>query len=139
MAASERSLAEKRLLENLQSDLRQLSNEAKKKHPPLREVSPLLGARNSGERDDAGKDRSFAGTVRLPTPPRIIEACKHPSLTPWKVIAAKCRQLGNSTRAQCQASFDAFIGHKDQPSDGDVFPWSYCNGVKVLVHWLRVF
>lgn len=36
------SAAGKRLLDALQNDLRTLSNEAKKKHPPLKEVSVPL-------------------------------------------------------------------------------------------------
>ncbi|KAL1441053.1 hypothetical protein MTO96_008804 [Rhipicephalus appendiculatus] len=49
MATGERSLAEKRLLENLQNDLRLLSNEAKKKHPPLKEAaeSGIIKVRNA--------------------------------------------------------------------------------------------
>ncbi|KAH9363344.1 hypothetical protein HPB48_006450 [Haemaphysalis longicornis] len=49
MAAGERSAAEKRLLENLQNDLRLLSNEAKKKHPPLKEAaeSGIIKVRNA--------------------------------------------------------------------------------------------
>ncbi|XP_075525556.1 mon2 homolog, regulator of endosome-to-Golgi trafficking isoform X1 [Dermacentor variabilis] len=49
MATGERSLTEKRLLENLQNDLRLLSNEAKKKHPPLKEAaeSGIIKVRNA--------------------------------------------------------------------------------------------
>lgn len=49
MATSERNSVEKRLLENLQNDLRLLSNEAKKKHPPLKEAaeSGIIKVRNA--------------------------------------------------------------------------------------------
>ncbi|KAL3172769.1 hypothetical protein MRX96_012808 [Rhipicephalus microplus] len=48
----QRSLAEKRLLENLQNDLRLLSNEAKKKHPPLKEAaeSGIIKVRNAASK-----------------------------------------------------------------------------------------
>ncbi|XP_042142763.1 protein MON2 homolog isoform X1 [Ixodes scapularis] len=69
MAAGERSLAEKRLLENLQSDLRQLSNEAKKKHPPLREAaeSGIIKVRNA-----AGKHHDLRLAL-LSESPEILE------------------------------------------------------------------
>ncbi|XP_023214026.1 protein MON2 homolog isoform X4 [Centruroides sculpturatus] len=55
MTTQERSAVEKKLLENLQNDLRSLSNEAKKKHPPLKEAaeSGIIKVRNaSGKHDD---------------------------------------------------------------------------------------
>ncbi|CAN7938580.1 unnamed protein product [Ixodes hexagonus] len=69
MATSERSLAEKRLLENLQNDLRQLSNEAKKKHPPLKEAaeSGIIKVRNA-----AGKHHDLRLAL-LSESPEILE------------------------------------------------------------------
>lgn len=69
MATSERNSVEKRLLENLQNDLRLLSNEAKKKHPPLKEAaeSGIIKVRNA-----AGKHHDLRLAL-LSESPEILE------------------------------------------------------------------
>lgn len=54
MATTERSAVEKKLLENLQNDLRTLSNEARKKHPPLKEAaeSGIAKVRSAASKHD---------------------------------------------------------------------------------------
>ncbi|XP_076369562.1 mon2 homolog, regulator of endosome-to-Golgi trafficking isoform X2 [Tachypleus tridentatus] len=54
MTSRERTSGEKKLLENLQNDLRLLSNESRKKHPPLKEAaeSGIVKVRNASTKHD---------------------------------------------------------------------------------------
>lgn len=73
MSSTNSPEAVKKLLENMQSDLRALSLECKKKFPPVKEVSG----------GDVGRRRGERARPVLPDPPVLPSRRTAPSPLPW--------------------------------------------------------